>query len=95
MCMRTGVFQDIQHQGLRAEGVGRGEDSGQSVRTYLSHLWSCEAARAVLHMHLHLFMCDCVYRCTVSCACVVGGQYVRAYQRVQISRQTPGVTLRR
>lgn len=80
--MRTGVFQDIQHQGLRAEGVGRGEDSGQSVRTYLSHLCSCKAARAVLHMHLHLFMCDRVYRCTISCVCV--------WQGVSMSEPTKG-----
>lgn len=62
MCVCTGVFQDMQHRGLRVEGVGRGEESGQGVRTYLSYLCSCEAA---LHMRLHLFMCDYVHRCAV------------------------------
>lgn len=101
MCVCTGVFQDMQHRGLRVEGVGRGEESGQGVRTYLSYLCSCEAA---LHMRLHLFMCDYVHRCAVCnvfvCVCRYSlgveearGQYVRCYRRVQTATQTPGIKL--
>ena len=84
MCTR--VFQDIQYQCFRrVEGVGRGKELGQSVRTYLSYPFVLEI-HVLLQVHLHVRMCvnvctDGLYRVCV-CVCVCGHSVVA---RVSVS----------
>lgn len=83
VCIYTCVFQDVVYQCFRAEGVGRGEEAGQSVSAHLSHLCLCEAAYAVLQ-YMHVWVNICTEVQYVVCRYMRLRQVYELWQRVSV-----------